>query len=74
MSKLTEDLPLLWNGQAGPQKPKRKGRRLLNLSKVNLDSNRKEQVFVLRPIAYLRTSQTEPWKNGVAKRVVFLPM
>jgi hypothetical protein len=39
MSKLTEDSPLLWNGQAGRQKPKRKGRRLLNLSKVNLDSN-----------------------------------
>jgi alpha-L-fucosidase len=39
MSKLTEDSPLPWNGQAEQQKPKRKGRRLLKLSKVNLEPN-----------------------------------
>src|SRR6266568_4671544 len=42
MSKLIEGLPLPWTGQAGQQKPRRRGRRLLNLSKLNLHTTRND--------------------------------
>ena len=55
MSTLIEDLPLLWNVPAGQQKPKRKDRRLLNLSKLNLDSHRKEQIVPSRQLPTFET-------------------